>query len=346
MPKHNPQDDDVLAPLPEDEHWFKVEGQNPFAFTPGHLSRLINPKNYAAFVALGGLEGLERGLRTDSKSGLSLDETGLSGSISFEDATSPNTPTKSFPELTDDAIERGAFADRQRVFGRNVLPERKSKTLLRLIWEALQDKVLILLSVAAVVSLALGLYQTFGQVHHDGAQVEWVEGVAIIIAIVIVALVGATNDWQKERQFAKLNRKKEDRLVKVVRSGKPAEISIHDVLAGDVLLLEQGEIIPVDGIFIEGHNLSCDEASATGEADMIKKMPADKVLRAIQNQDEDISIKTHDPFIISGAKVLDGVGSFLATSVGEHSSHGRIMLSLRDEGDMTPLQFKLHKLAG
>jgi Ca2+-transporting ATPase len=94
------------------------------------------------------------------------------------------------------------------VFGDNRIPERKAKGLLTLMWIALMDKVLLLLSAAAVISLALGLYQTFGVKHKPGEpSVEWVEGVAIIVAIVIVVVVGAGNDYQKELQFVKLNRK-------------------------------------------------------------------------------------------------------------------------------------------
>jgi Ca2+-transporting ATPase len=74
-------------------------------------------------------------------------------------------------------------------------------------WIAFMDKVLLLLSGAAVISLALGLYQTFGAIHHaeSGPKVDWVEGAAIIVAIFIV-VVGAGNDYQKELQFVKLNK--------------------------------------------------------------------------------------------------------------------------------------------
>ncbi|WDK10157.1 calcium-translocating P-type ATPase [Colletotrichum graminicola] len=210
----------------------------------------------------------------------------------------------------------------------------------------MKDKVLILLSVAAVISLALGLYQTFGATHHEDetARLEWVEGVAIIVAITIVVVVGSLNDWQKERQFRKLNQKKEDRIVKVIRSGKPANLSVHEVLVGDVMLLEQGDIIPVDGVFIDGHNVSCDESSATGESDLIKKVPADAVMKSLF--EEEANPKKLDPFIISGARVLDGVGTFLVTAVGQNSSHGKTMMSLRDDPGMTPLQLKLNILAG
>lgn len=350
--KANP---DVFKPDPGEDKLFNV-AQNPFAFTPGHLGKLINPKNVVAFVALGGLPGLEKGLQTDRKTGLSVDEAGITESVTFEQVGATLEDTKPHPSPARKATggespsgsghgKDGGFVDRKRVFGSNRLPERKSKSFFELAWIALQDRVLILLSVAAVVSLALGLYQTFGATKHEGAKVEWVEGVAIIVAIAIVVIVGALNDWQKERQFQKLNAKKEDRLVKVIRSGNPMTISVHDVNVGDVMLLEPGDVIPVDGIYISGHNLSCDESSATGESDLIKKVAADDVLHALLHE-EAPKLKKLDPFIISGAKVLDGMGTFLVTGVGQNSSHGRTMMSLRDDPGLTPLQAKLNLLAG
>jgi len=76
---------------------------------------------------------------------------------------------------------------------------------------ALDDKVLIILSVTSVISLALGLYQTFGLPHAPGQpRVEWVDSVTILTAVAIAVVLGALNDYQKERQFAKLNRKVKD----------------------------------------------------------------------------------------------------------------------------------------
>ena len=78
-----------------------------------------------------------------------------------------------------------------------------------------------------------------------------------------------------------LNKKKQDRLVKVVRSGRAKEISVYDILAGDVIHLEPGDMVPVDGILIEGFDVKCDESQATGESDIIKKHAADVVFNAI-----------------------------------------------------------------
>lgn len=345
---------DALKPDPQNESEFQVEN-NKFAFSPGQLNKMINPKSLEAFHALGGLAGLEKGLRSDRHSGLSVDEVGLDGVVSFDEATragaaekelgpgplkrSTTSGTMSSPaETTSDS-----FSDRKRVFRDNRLPQKKSKSIWQLAWIAYNDKVLILLTAAAVISLALGIFQSVRPTPGETeANVEWVEGVAIVVAILIVVTVGAANDWQKERQFVKLNRKKEERFVKVIRSGRSREISVYDILVGDVMHLEPGDLIPVDGIFVEGHNVKCDESSATGESDIIRKVPADQVYRAIENHEP---LNKMDPFILSGGKVTEGVGTFLVTSVGIYSSYGKTMMSLQDEGQTTPLQSKLNVLA-
>jgi Ca2+-transporting ATPase len=349
-------DREALTLDPGTEADFQAE-DNRFAFTPGILNKLINPKSLPAFYAVGGLSGLEKGLRTDRHAGLSSDETTLEGTVSFDSVKPPLA--QSPPVIPQNNISPPAtrtttigsrkmppndqFIDRKRIFKDNRLPEKKGKSLLQLMWITYNDKVLILLSIAAAVSLGVGLYQTFGLYHEpDTPRVEWVEGVAIIVAIVIVVVVGSLNDYQKERQFVKLNKKKEDRSVNVIRSGKSQELSVFDILVGDVVLLNPGDLVPVDGVFIEGHNLKCDESQTTGESDIIRKKPADEVFTAIENGD---NLRKADPFILSGAIVSEGVGSFLVTSTGVNSSHGKILMSLREDPEVTPLQSKLNTLA-
>ncbi|KAI1267068.1 calcium-translocating P-type ATPase [Xylariaceae sp. FL1019] len=335
----------VLRPDPGTEADFEVD-DSPFAFAPGHLNKLLNPKSLPVLRALGGLKGIERGLQTDVNAGLSIDETTARSRVTFDQAVRKSD--ESCPKSTEKIATPGSdspFSDRTRVFGKNILPSKKATPIWRLFWNAAKDKVIILLAIAAVVSLALGLYETFGVKKEPGdpPSVDWVEGVAIIVAILIVTLVGSLNDWQKERAFVKLNAKKEDREIKVVRSGKSFVINVHDILVGDVLHLEPGDLVPVDGILINGHDLKCDESSATGESDAIKKTPADQVMSSTESGSS--SSKSIDPFIISGAKVLEGLGTFLCTSVGVHSSYGKIMMSVQTEVEATPLQKKLERLA-
>ncbi|KAI8288014.1 Calcium-transporting ATPase 2 [Colletotrichum sp. SAR 10_98] len=336
--------EEALKPDPGTESDFKVDN-NPFAFSPGQLNKLLNPKSLGAFRALWGLNGIAYGLQSDINTGLSVDETEAPGTVSVQDAVSPISPQHSkaqWPSTT--AATRNAFEDRIRVYKRNVLPAKKATPLRKLMWNAYNDQVLILLTVAAVISLALGLYETLGVEHPpvSPTPVDWVEGVAICAAIAIVTLVGSINDWQKERAFVRLSAKKDEREVKVTRSGKQGLISVYDVLVGDVLHLEPGDLVPVDGVYIDGHELRCDESSATGESDAIKKTGGSIVMRALENGE---SVRNLDPFIVSGAKVLEGVGTFMCTSVGVNSSFGKIMMSVRTETEPTPLQKKLEGLA-
>ncbi|KAK3366548.1 E1-E2 ATPase-domain-containing protein [Podospora didyma] len=329
------------------------------------LSKLFNPKSHDAFYGLGGLAGLEKGLRTNRDSGLSVDETNVDGTVAFEDvapkvcprygangSVEPVAKEDSLAALSPSTIfvTNSAFADRKRAFMDNRLPEKKSKTLLELAWIIYNDKILILLTGAALLSLALGLYQTFGVQHEDGgAKVEWVEGVAIIAAILTVIVVGTPNDWQMETQFNKLSQKYNERTVKVVRSGKSVEISVFDIMVGDVMLLDTGELVPADGIFISGHGVKCDESSATGESDLQKKVAADEVFAALQeaaNGGTQLkNVEKLDPFIISGSKVNEGTGKFLVTAVGVNSSYGRITMAIEKGQEDTPLQKKLNNLA-
>ncbi|KAK0742473.1 hypothetical protein B0T21DRAFT_361461 [Apiosordaria backusii] len=350
-------DPNALKPDQGKEADFQVN-DNPFAYTPGQLNKMFDPKSLSAFYKLGGLAGLEKGLRSNRSTGLSTDEAALPGRVTFEESTAHiSASNKAATEGSESKLVKtdshatasgrddsgDAFSSRKRVFSDNRLPAKKGKNLLQLMWITYNDKVLILLSVAAVISLAIGLYQTFGQEHDPtNPGVEWIEGVAIIAAIAIVVIVGSLNDFQKERQFAKLNKKKQDRVVRAIRSGKTVEISVFDVLVGDVLHLEPGDLIPVDGVLIEGFNVKCDESQATGESDIIKKRAADEVFAAIENGE---SLKKMDPFIQSGARVMEGVGTFMVTSTGIYSSYGKTLMSLNDDPEITPLQSKLNVIA-
>jgi Ca2+-transporting ATPase len=156
----------------------------------------------------------------------------------------------------------------------------------------------------------------------------------------------------------------------VTRDDTIALISVHDVLVGDILHLEPGDIVAADGIFIEGHNLKCDESAATGESDAVRKQPWEicyRVSQTITNEKNDSGIHKNinkisemdekkksnksesksmpDPFILSGSKVIEGVCTYLVTGVGVNSYNGRTMMALRTDSQTTPLQEKLNGLA-
>lgn len=118
----------------------------------------------------------------------------------------------------------------RELYGRNVLPQVRQKRFLEFVWEAAQDRVLILLAVAAGISLA---------VHFRNG--GWIEGAAILLAVVIVVLVNAVNDWKKDLLFRSLNQKsKEGMKAKVERSGVSDLVSVQDLVLFDIIQLEPG----------------------------------------------------------------------------------------------------------
>jgi Ca2+-transporting ATPase len=353
----------------------------PFAFKPRDLAAMFDPKDFDTLALIGGTRKLLQGLGTNRLKGLNKaggeqrdEEKSEKPSPSPAQSpaavpgivlTAPGGENEDLPgdigsgeDVSGDGPAfKASLEERRKVFGSNTLPRRDSKTLLSLMWTAFKDKVLILLSIAALISFVLGIVQDFGPSHTPGEpRVDWVEGVAIMIAVIIVVVVGSLNDYQKERQFRTLNDKKDERTIKVLRGGMECVIDVRDVVVGDVALLEPGEIVPCDGIFLTGHNVKCDESGATGESDAIKKITFEEwsELKSKAHRQHDEAPAGHDDkdglahtdcFVVSGSKVQEGVGSYVVVAVGETSFNGRIMMMLRGDPENTPLQLKLNNLA-
>ena len=191
---------------------------------------------------------------------------------------------------------------RVEAFGRNFIPPKPPKSFLMLMWEAAQDVTLIILVVAAVISIVLGLTV------EDDPDTGWIEGAAILISVVLVIVVTAGNDWSKERQFRSLQSKlDDDATISVIRNGESVKIFTKDIVVGDILQLGYGDILPADGIYLTGNDLSIDESTLTGETDHIKK-----------------SVEK-DPMLLSGTSVMEGSCKMIVTAVGPNSQAGIIV---------------------
>ncbi|XP_032935864.1 plasma membrane calcium-transporting ATPase 4 isoform X4 [Catharus ustulatus] len=218
---------------------------------------------------------------------------------------------------------------RRQVFGQNFIPPKKAKTFLQLVWEALQDVTLIILEIAAIVSLGLSFYhppggdnelcgQSAGGVEDEGeSQAGWIEGAAILFSVIIVVLVTAFNDWSKEKQFRGLqSRIEQEQKFTVIRKGQVIQIPVAEIVVGDIAQIKYGDLLPADGILIQGNDLKIDESSLTGESDQVKKS-MDK-----------------DPMLLSGTHVMEGSGRMVVTAVGINSQTGIIFTLLgAGEGD-------------
>jgi P-type Ca2+ transporter type 2C len=211
------------------------------------------------------------------------------------------------------------YSTRRQVFGSNVYPEPPIKTWCALFIESFNDPTLLILLVAAAVSLVVGFIE-----HPEQG---WIEGTTIFLACLIVAFVTATNDYEKDKQFRALKGESDDILIKVLRDGQQRSVSTFDINVGDIIILEAGDKIPGDLVFIKGENCKANESSLTGE-------PDDKV-----------KSETKDPFFLSGCNLVGGRCHALCIAVGEESRWGRIKAKLAVEQQQTPLQEKLDRMA-
>nr|XP_029132603.1 plasma membrane calcium-transporting ATPase 2-like isoform X3 [Labrus bergylta] len=212
---------------------------------------------------------------------------------------------------------------RHAAFGKNFIPPKKAKTFLQLVWEALQDVTLIILEIAAIISLGLSFYhppggdseacgQVAGGVEDEGeSQAGWIEGAAILFSVIIVVLVTAFNDWSKEKQFRGLqSRIEQEQKFTVIRKGQVIQIPVAELVVGDIAQIKYGDLLPADGILIQGNDLKIDESSLTGESDHVRKS------------------MEKDPMLLSGTHVMEGSGRMLVSAVGLNSQTGIIFTLL------------------
>ncbi|KAI3806020.1 hypothetical protein L1987_21910 [Smallanthus sonchifolius] len=210
--------------------------------------------------------------------------------------------------------------ERTTVFGSNTYEKPPPKGLFYFVVETFKDVTILILMGCAVLSLGFGIKE-------DGIKDGWYEGGSILLAVFLVIIVSAVSNFRQEKQFDNLSKISNNIKIDVVREGRRQKISIFDIVVGDVVILNVGDQIPADGLFIDGHSLLVDESSMTGESEQIE-------VNAISN-----------PFLISGAKVADGHCRMLVLSVGMNTAWGKMMSSITgDNNEQTPLQSRLNKL--
>ncbi|KAK9997456.1 hypothetical protein SO802_022142 [Lithocarpus litseifolius] len=284
---------------------FKLAGENQIVIGPlatpstptgdygiglEQLVSITRDHNISALQEYGGVKGVSQLLKTNLEEGITEDETDL--------------------------------IKRKNSFGSNTYPRKKGRSFLRFLWEARQDLTLIILIVAAVVSLALGIKT-------EGVKEGWYDGgsIAFVVFLFLVIIVTAVSDYRQSLQIQNLNDEKRNMQVEVFRGGRRVQISIFDIVDGDVVLLNIGDQVAADGIVITSHSLAIDESSMTGESKIVHK-------------------DQKAPFLMSGCKVADGVGTMLVTVVGINTEWGLLMASISEDArEEMPLQVRLNGVA-
>lgn len=206
-------------------------------------------------------------------------------------------------------------------YGENVLNSKKKKTTLAVFLEQFKDFLVIILLIAATISFVSG----------NG------ESALVILAVVVMnAVLGTVQHLKAEKSLESL-KKMSSPKAKVIRDGQKQEINSSELLPGDIVLIEAGDIVPSDGRVLETHSLLINESSLTGESENVEK-----ITQIIDTAGLIIGDQKNMAF--SGSLVTYGRAKMLVTAIGMKTELGKIA-SLLDETEdaMTPLQKSLEK---
>ena len=292
-----------------------LNDKHSFSITPQELSNLMNlykdrSENYndiKYFQEKGGILSLLTSLKTDAKHGIST--------ISLQ--------------------------NRLEHFGSNKIFIKPLPNFWDFVLEALSDKMIIILIISSLIEISISLFNRFFKGENN---IDYLDGISIIIAIVVVVMVGSITNYKKEMKFHSLNDfEKKAAKYNVIRNGMNQYVISDELLVGDLVKINYGEILPADMILIEGNGLKIDESSLTGESNSVSKKIYEECLEELLNKKKDPSSN----LLFCGTNVVEGSGSAIVIAIGEYSQKGIIKGTIDNaqEENKTPLENKLNIIA-
>lgn len=220
--------------------------------------------------------------------------------------------------LTDEQVKQS-----REQHGKNVLTPPQRTSLWKLYLDKYRDPIIQILLVAAFVSLILAFIEK-----------NFMETIGIFVAVFLATTVGFYFERDAAKKFNLLTALSEEQPVKVRRNGKVMEIPRHDVVVGDVVLVEVGDEVPADGELIVCNDLQINESSLTGEPVAEKSLEGGGDGAYPRN------------VILRSTMVMNGRGEFVVTAVGDATEIGKVAKKSTEQTSVeTPLHMQLDKLA-
>lgn len=221
-------------------------------------------------------------------------------------------------------ITQNDASERLEKYGPNELEEDAKVSFLSKLADQFKDVLVLILIIAAILSAVVG---------------DTVEAVVIIAIVVINALLGLYQEGKAEKSLEALQ-KMSAPSAKVIRDGQQTEVVSSEVVPGDIVILETGDIIPADLRLMESSNLKIDESSLTGES-----VPVDKNSNVSFAKDEDVSLGDRINTAYSSTIVSYGRGKGVVVGTGHDTEIGKIATMIQTyDTEATPLQKKLNQL--
>ena len=222
----------------------------------------------------------------------------------------------------DKGLSKDEAAKRLEKFGLNQLKEGKKTTFLQMVIEQLSSFVVIMLIVAAIISIFLG---------------ETVDAIAIITIVVLNTVMGVVQDSRAQKELEALKKMAAPEAM-VLRGAHRVSVPARELVPGDIVFLETGNFVPADMRLLEAVNLRIDEAALTGES-----VPVEKNEGSVFDADASLGDRKNTAF--SGTVVTYGRGKGVVISTGMYTQLGLIATMLQSvEEEQTPLQKRLDDL--
>jgi len=225
-------------------------------------------------------------------------------------------PREELIRFGTDGLSSETVQESRKRYGTNELTPPSRIPIWKQYLEKYQDPIIRILLVAVVLSAVVAVLE--GE--------SLLDTIGIALAVILASTIAFLTEFKSNREFDALNAMREDTPVKVIRNGSPGSIPMRDVVVGDIVLLEAGDMVPADGYILDASETEADESAFTGESEPIRKSGSDILLK--------------------GSYITGGRAVMITAAVGDQTKMGEIASSLIEGArPEPPLQIKLRNLA-
>ena len=234
----------------------------------------------------------------------------------------------------EQGLDQKEVQKRLSTYGQNLFTRAKEKSLLEEIKETLSEQLMIILLIAAGISMLIREY-------HDA--------LGICFAVLLSTTIGILTESRSKKAAEALNRMTEDIQVKVLRQGEKILCHKSEIVPGDIIFLEAGDQVPADGRILSSLDLKVREDMLTGESDDVKKRVGvvgeeELVVDGKKILQDPIPAKQFN-MLFGGTLIASGQAKMVVTATGDHTEMGHIAQALGNAEEATPLELKMDQLA-
>lgn len=257
------------------------------------------------------------------------------GTVNSSDRTLVKKSTGCGPGLAEPDVKKSREA-----YGSNELTRKKRKSFFAQFISNLGDPIIRILLIALAVNIVFMI-----------GDINWFETGGIAFAILLATLVSTISEYGSGLAFDRLAKESENSVSKVLRDGRLLELSPNEIVVGDVVFLEPGDIIPADGVICRGDGVTVNQAALSGESKEASKRPDFPLLAEIVRKGDAAAAEfvswtlDQSSLMFRGSSVCSGEGEMKVLRVGDDTFYGNVAAKLQEQVRPSPLKHRLSVLA-